>query len=353
MWVNAKEASEHFGMCQSTLRSRCERGTEGCALRRRDPAHPMRWQYWIGQHPPTTEDFLSATQPLPVEVTRPQPLPDEPIEEWIKARVRASRRKRAKHNPARLVTLPAEPMAIAIIGDPHVDNDGCDWSALHDHIKLLSEPGVLITCIGDMQDNWIGRLGKLYANSSSLASEGWKASEWLLSQGQWLAVVGGNHDAWSHVPGLDPLQWLCKQNGVKCYDPDELRLYLQWRDRPDLEALVIKLRHDFRGRSWFHPTHGPHKEALLDGEAHIFAAGHIHQWGELTSEHRRGRVTSAIRVRGYKKADGYAKRGGFPEQQHGESALVVVQPEIEGPGRCQIFWDLASGIKWLRHLRSG
>ena len=136
-----------------------------------------------------------------------------------------------------------------------------------------------------------------------------------------------------------------------CYAQDELRITLQWKGRPDLEPVVWVLRHDFGGRSWFHPTHGPHKEAMLDGKCHILTAGHIHQWGQLSTEQRHGRVTHAVRVRGYKRADAYAKQKGFFEQQYGEAALIVIDPHNEGAGRISIHWDLEDGCNYLKWLR--
>ena len=277
------------------------------------------------------------------------------IEDLIKNRVKVSRRKKekskTKHN--RFLNLPAEPTGIIIYGDPHLDNDGCDFGALFDHIKIVQETeGVLAACVGDMQDNWVGRLARCYSESSVTASDGWRLSEWFLSSQQWVAIVGGNHDAWAHGPGVDPLEWLTKQCGVICYAQDEIRIHLSWDERPDLEPVIWVLRHDFSGRSWYHPTHGPHKEAMLDGKCHILTAGHIHQWGVLTTEQRHERVTHAIRVRGYKRADAYAKQKGFSEQTFGEAVIVVIDPENTGPGRITVHWDIQEGCDYLTYLRN-
>jgi len=278
-----------------------------------------------------------------------------PIEELIKSRVKASKKKRnkskSKHN--KLLFLPPEPTGIVIFGDPHVDNEGCDWGTLFSHIKIIQETeGVLAACVGDMQDNWVGRLARCYADSSVTASDGWRLSEWFLSSMQWIAIVGGNHDAWAHGPGVDPMHWLTEKCGVPCYAQDEIRINLGWKDRPDLESVIWVLRHDFSGRSWYHPTHGPHKEAMLDGKCHILTAGHIHQWGVLTTEQRHERVTHAIRVRGYKRADAYAKQKGFSEQTFGEACIVVIDPEKTGPGRITVHWDIQEGCNYLTYLRT-
>ncbi len=291
--------------------------------------------------------------------SRPEPMPivnkgddvegEQPIEDLIASRVEASKRKAARssvHN--RTLELPAEPFGLLLVGDPHVDNEGCDWESLFDHISLAQQtPNVLGVCVGDMQDNWIGRLGKLYSKSSITATDGWRLSKWLLDSLQWLAVVGGNHDEWATVPGMDPLKLLSKDADVLCYAPDEIRVTMTWKDRPDLEPLITLVRHDFAGRSWFHSTHGPNKEAMLDGRAHILVSGHLHQWGSLVTEQRHQRVTHAMRVRGYKRNDDFARSKGFPEQAYGESALLVIDPEGDGPQKIQEFWNIEEGCRFL------
>ncbi len=278
----------------------------------------------------------------------------QPIEDLISARVKASQyksKKAKKHQ--RNLTFPAEPIGVIVFGDPHIDNDGCDWETLFEHIELAnSMEGVLACCVGDVQDNWIGRLAKLYANASITASDGWRLSRWFLESMQWLAIVGGNHDSWAHAAGVDPLGWIAKDCGVLCYAPDEIRMTIHWKDRPDLEPLIWVLRHDFRGRSWFHPTHGPHKEAILDGRCHILTAGHIHQWGELITEQRHGRVTHSIRVRGYKRNDSFAIEKGFFEQQSGEACLIVIDPFGGDTGRVNTFWNIPNGLEYLKVLRT-
>ena len=281
------------------------------------------------------------------------PYEEQPIEELIQSRIKAANRKKSQANKhKRTIELPAEPVGIYLAGDPHVDNEGCDWGKLFEHVQIVqSTRGVLAACVGDMQDHWVGRLARCYADSSAKASDGWRLSEWYLSSMQWIALVGGNHDSWASTHGLDPYDWLTKKCGVMCYAADEIRLTLRWKNEPDLEPIIWVLRHDFSGRSWFHPTHGPHKEATLDGKAHLLTAGHIHQWGELTTEQRHGRCTTALRVRGYKKNDNYARQKGFSEQEHGEAALIVIDPWVDGPQRITTFWDVRKGCDYLRFLR--
>ena len=294
--------------------------------------------------------------PMPIEDVS-EPVEDQPIEELIAHRVEAFRRYRSKSNQhKRQLVMPCEPFAIYLAGDPHLDDDGCAIETLYEHVRLVqATDGVLAACVGDVQNHWIGRLGRKYADQSSTASQGWRLSEWYLRSMDWLALVGGNHDAWAAAGGgsIDPYKLICKDAKVRAYAPDELRLTLTWKDRPDLEPLIWVLRHDFPGRSWFHTSHGPNKAAMLDGKAHLFTCGHLHSWGQLSSEQTHGRVTHAVRVRGYKFGDDYAMTKGFNEQHHGEACLIVINPEAEEPGRISIFWDMDRGCDYLTWLRSG
>lgn len=277
-----------------------------------------------------------------------------PIRELIDQRKAAARRKQVRarqHN--RRVALPAEPLGLYIMGDPHVDNEGCDWELIEQHLDLLrGVDGVLGINVGDVADNWVGRLQALYADASCRASDGWRLSEYLLGALQWLALCGGNHDSWSSTPGNDPLAQVASKCGVVCYASDEIRITLDWDGRDDLDPLIIVLRHDFPGRSWFHPTHGPHKEAMLDGQGHLFVCGHLHQWGHLHTEHRHRRIAHALRVRGFKRTDAYARRLGFSEQHDGAACLAVIDPRATGAGRIAIHWDIERGLADLARLRS-
>ena len=276
-----------------------------------------------------------------------------PIEDLIKQRIKANKRKKAKHSKHyRTITLKPEPIGLLIFGDPHVDNDGCDWSVLYEHILLAhSTEGILACSVGDQLDNWVGRLGRLYSNSSMLASDGWRLSEWMFSALQWLAVIGGNHDSWASSAGVDPMTWLTQKCGVTFYCNDELRINIMWKDRPEIEPVILYLRHFFKGHSWFHPTHGSNKESMLDGKAHILASGHVHNWAYLQTEMRHGRISHCLSVRGYKRFDTFAKQKGFYEQESGYAALVVIDPLKENH-RINVFWDIEEGCNYLTYLRS-
>ena len=53
----------------------------------------------------------------------------------------------------------ADPTAVVVFGDPHVDDDGCNWPQLEADTKpVIDTPGMFGGSIGDNINNWIGRL---------------------------------------------------------------------------------------------------------------------------------------------------------------------------------------------------
>ena len=61
-----------------------------------------------------------------------------------------------------------DPIGICWFGDPHVDDNGCNWPLLRKDCEIVaSTPGMYGANIGDSHNNWVGRLGALYANQDT------------------------------------------------------------------------------------------------------------------------------------------------------------------------------------------
>jgi len=291
------------------------------------------------------------------EITEADPPREDPldIDALIESRVRSFKRKAVKNDiHRRTLTLPAEPLGIMLYGDPHLDNRGTNWPLLIEHVKLVQDtPGVMAACVGDLTDNWVGRLQRLYSETDCLTTDAWKLSRWFLECQPFLCIVGGNHDAWAHSSGVDPLGWISKDADVYAYAADELYITLNWRDRDDLEPVRWVLRHDFKGRSIYHPTHGPNRAAMIQYPlANLLTAGHIHTWGELNCEQANGRVCKSIRVGSYKTIDSYAREKQFTANVYGSGVFICIDPHSTGPDRITIHWDPAKGCQYLTWLRS-
>jgi len=240
------------------------------------------------------------------------------------------------------------PIGIAFVGDPHIDNNGCNWPLLREHIGLLeTTPGLYATNMGDLTDNWIGRLERLYADQEMSKKQAWKLAKYLLKDCdiRWLCHILGNHDAWGDGP------YLIKANARP------LVPVLDWQARfqvsfPNGRRVRIHAAHDFPGRSIWNKSHGPTKAAMLWDQADIFVAGHRHEWEIVEGENaQRGFNYWLVRVRGYKFIDSYADRLGYGSQRHGATVAAIVDPSAEGPTYIRCFSDLAEAAEFLTWKR--
>ncbi|HQX85044.1 MAG TPA: hypothetical protein PKV23_06110, partial [Aestuariivirga sp.] len=74
-----------------------------------------------------------------------------------------------------------KPIGVCFMGDPHIDNNGCNWPLLRRDIKVLEEtPGMYAVNIGDLTDNWVGRLVRLYADQEMSKKQAWKLAKYLM-----------------------------------------------------------------------------------------------------------------------------------------------------------------------------
>jgi hypothetical protein len=145
------------------------------------------------------------------------PSPDAPIGELIERRKLEWARKSKAETARRLINVKVKidgPVGIVHFGDPHVDDPGTDIVALERHLKTVKNtPGMMGGNVGDLQNNWVGRLARLYAEQSTSAKEAWVLTEWMVKEIPWLYLIGGNHDLWSGAG--DPLEWISKHAGVQ------------------------------------------------------------------------------------------------------------------------------------------
>lgn len=218
------------------------------------------------------------------------------------------------------------PIGIAHFGDPHVDDDGCDIALLEAHQNTVRKTkGLFAANLGDLQNNWIGRIAHLWAQQSTSAAEAWKLVEWHVGSLDWLYMVGGNHDAWSG--GGDPLQWIMRQQpGVFGYNGTRLNLCF-----PNGKRVRINARHDFVGHSMWNPAHGPMKAVQGGWRDHILTCGHKHTSfiaGPL-KDPSAGLLSWAIRCAGYKIHDRYADEKGLPDQNAFAACVTIIDPRYD------------------------
>lgn len=301
---------------------------------------------------------LLCIRDLPSPVHKPFDLPTLPDEkpsasELLDRRIRDFARKEAAKNARRLIPIRVNmdgPIGIAHFGDPHVDDDGTDVGLLQRHVDVVNRTsGLFAGNVGDMQNNWIGRLGRLYGEQSTSAQEAWVLVEWLMQACDWLYLVGGNHDAWSGAG--DPLKWIARQQGA-LLEPNGVRLELQL---PSGRTPRINARHDFKGHSQWNTAHGPAKAAQMGWRDHILACGHTHVSGyQILKDPSSGLISHAIRVASYKIFDRYADQLGLPDQTIFVCPVTIIDPKYadNDPRFITFIPDLEEGADYLTWKRS-
>lgn len=243
-----------------------------------------------------------------------------------------------------------KPIGILWFGDPHVDDNGCNWPALNHHIALCRDTdGLYGANIGDVSNNWAGRLVKLYANQDTSVKTARRLAQWfMLDSGvKWIIWLLGNHDTWGD--GAEILAQMAKLHGTQklvCHDW-EARFRLTF---PNGWEAKVFAAHDFSGSSQWNPLHGPMKAGQMGDDADLYICGHRHNWAYFCFENaaRGGRCQHFLRVRGYKFMDDYARRLGLSEQKAGCSALTIFDPTSE---RVTVFPDVDAGVEYLKLLR--
>lgn len=280
------------------------------------------------------------------------PIPDleMPTEDLIEHMCRQFERRRAHHDAKvwRQINIKLDgPIGIQWFGDPHVDDDGCDWPLLRRHVDLVNRTeGLFGANIGDQSNNWIGRLSRLYANQETSQATAVQLTTWLMRSVDWLLVIRGNHDLWSGAGDL--LAWMSQGNGPIADWQAQIKLAF-----PNGREAKIWAAHDFPGHSQWNDLHGLQKKAKFSGEAHLYVAGHKHNW--MLTEHEdpeRGNCYWLARARGYKTMDSYSERLGFGEQRHGASITAVIDPEREGPAFLRCFSDPEEAAEFLTWKRA-
>lgn len=273
-------------------------------------------------------------------------------EELLERRKKQFGKKQAAAEARKLIPVRVKldgPIGIAHFGDPHVDDDGTDIGLLESHVEIVRQTeGLFGANVGDLQNNWIGRLARLYGQQSTSAAEAWVLVEWLVEAIPWLYLIGGNHDAWSGDG--DPLKWITRHQ-VGVFEPWGARLGLSF---PNGKQVVVNARHDFAGHSMWNTAHGPAKAVQMGWRDHILTCGHKHVSGyQVLKCPATGLVSHAIRVGSYKTYDRYAKEKGLPDQNIFPSAVTVIDPRYEDddPRLITTLFDIETGADYLSWLR--
>jgi len=319
---NITQAADHLGVTRSTIKK-----------------FMVRWE---------------SDEPVGPELP-PLPEGDLPVEELIDIACRrfANNDLRERAKKWRTIKMPTDdPFALAWVGDPHVDNDGCNWPRLrHDLTVIAATDGIYGCNIGDTHDNWVGRLMRLAAESSTTKENAFRLAEWMLvdSGVNWLVWLLGNHDLWNE--GHHVFKQLIRKPRSIILEDWGAQFQIE---TPNKQVFRVWAAHNFSGHSLYNSLHGQQRTAHFQAEADLYIAGHTHNWALHQEESAsRGFVYWLARARGYKFIDDHASRLGLDSQQEGATILSVFDPNAHAPAaRVQCFADLDTGADYLKFLRA-
>lgn len=325
-------AANRLGISEMTLRHRLERGEQLHGLR----VDPSRFR-------------SKATFSIATDTDGESP---EEIIEQLAAKHRQKTFQRRDLIPVHIHT--PGPIAVAFVGDPHVDDPGCAWGDLKRDVDLLRETeGAFAIGLGDYRNAWPGRLARLYANQETTNDRALKLIEWLFGAAPWLALVQGNHDTFGTDLG-DPVKFIHRiAAGDTLYGEPSYRLELRLPDGPTAR---LHVRHDFPGKSQFNAAHGLVRQTLFDYRDHMLACGDRHHAGysPVWHNHPEPMLCHAMRVGTYKDFDHYAKEKGFKEENWARSMVAIIDPRFahDPVEFITVRFSVPAGMRELRARRA-
>ncbi len=239
------------------------------------------------------------------------------------------------------------PIGIAHFGDPHVDDDGTDLKKLFEDAEIVNNtPGLFAGNIGDTQNNWIGRLQRLYGEQSTSAKESWQITEHFIKSVEWLYLIAGNHDCWSGAG--DPIEWIA---GDGTYTRHGSRLKLIF---PNKREVVVNARHQWNGHSQWNTAHAISKAAQMGWDDSILVGGHTHVSGyQVVRNPSNGKISHCLQVASYKIHDRYAEEKGLNDKNIFNCPVTIINPFAEKETQLvHTIFDTKEASEYLCWIRS-
>ena len=251
-----------------------------------------------------------------------------PIDFLIENRKKNFKQKEKWKQSRKLINISIDidgPIGIAHFGDPHVDDDGTDISQVLMYTDLINKTeGMFAGNLGDLQNNWVGRLVHLYGQQGTSAKESWRLTEYFVNKLDWIYLIAGNHDVWSGEG--DPLDFLMRDHeGV--YEKWGARMNLTF---PNGKEVRINARHFFKGYSQWNTAHGVAKAAQMGWRDHILTCGHIHVSGyQVLKDPASGLISHALQVASFKILDSFADKMGLDDRNVFNCPVTIIDPRWE------------------------
>ncbi len=284
------------------------------------------------------------------EVSNPH-IPNIDVEALIADRAIKFQQRLKAYNNDKIINIRIKqpgPIGIGWFGDPHVDDDGTDIDKLFRHARLFDgrTKGLYGACIGDLWNNWQGRLARLWAEQSTSAEEARAIVQEFLQSVYWLLVIKGNHDCWSG--SNDVLDFMLAETSAVA-KPHRAIIHLHF---PNGRVVEIYASHDFKGRSQWSTSFGPAKKAQMDRRCRIYVCGHLHDSAYQHGFHPDGRMWHALRMASYKKIDEYVEQLDLEASPGYECPVSIIDPDAsEEINLIRWEWDPEEAAKRLTWMR--
>jgi hypothetical protein len=255
------------------------------------------------------------------------------------AKLRLSQDRRIRWSPS----AKTKPVGIAVLADVHAGCDGVDYDAMDRDIDLiLNTPGLYCIVGGDVIDNHIRHMAAVIAAGMSPANQWQWLARILAKLGpKIIAIVGGNHEAWTvAVSGYDPLKPLAD------------KLTTPYREH---EAIVdvslakvsytICVRHKYRFNSTMNPGHSVKRLwefGPVDWDVGVLCHNHEAVVEPFT---RHGRRRWGMRPGTYQILSGYADAQGY------HNAMPITPAVILMPNQRAL--HAFDGVDWAAKMLGG
>jgi hypothetical protein len=275
--------------------------------------------------------------------------PMESIEALLKRQERAERLASLKKD--QVVAIDSEkPVGVTLFSDIHWGATGLDVKALVADTKMVRDAeGMYAFCLGDLTDNWIGKLAGIAGEQSISIPQEKAAAEWWLEQlsGKMPVVVAGNHDnrtiTQSHIDYVHEML----RGSQLLYGKDEVRFTLNVGDG----VWKWKCRHLFKGNSQWNETHAAEKDGKMRDIWDFAASGHYHKPTIIRPFYNemRDKLCYACNIGTYKGEDDYATMLGYRHHKTEYTATIIYFPD----GRAHIAQGatLEESCRYLKYLR--
>lgn len=301
-----------------------------------------RYRRWGERNAPP--EILELTGIRPAEA---RPDEDEVYQRAVREWTRTSRIQSQRE--AQVLTFSRGPVALVNMADLHFGGEGVDYPRAFAEAEIVRDtPGMFCNLVGDIIDNFIiDTLVRAQFNSRIAVIDEWAlVRRYLRILAPKLAVVvSGNHDAWiSLLSGLDYFREVVGEIAPNViYDAHDCSLTVRVGD----VEWPGRIRHRWRGRSIYNPTHGIERAAKWDQGFVWAVASHTHECGVARGFNVGGRSGMALLCGSYKRIDDYARQQGYPRPNSSTAVTIVFDEET---GSMTGFENLEMAARFMRAL---